>query len=450
MLPRVQHPRDNVEVVPDDLQTTPTDRESKGNLVRQLQLVVLDGPDAGLRKRAEGERVVIGKHESCDVVLHDDTVSRFHCDVTIEGGRAVVRDLESRNGTVLDGVAVATAYARSGSILTLGTTRVRVDLGDDHVVVPRSERSQFGGLVGRSHAMRTAFALLERAAATDATVLLEGETGTGKEAAAEAIHAESTRRNGPLLVIDCGAIPPDLLESELFGHERGAFTGAVGARQGAFEAANGGTIFLDEIGELVADLQPKLLRALEKREVKRVGANHYTPIDVRIIAATNRNLRTEVNAGRFRPDLFFRLAVVTISLPPLREVREDMPLIVSSILERLGTTEEEAKPLRTPDFIDYLSSHAWPGNVRELRNYLERCIALQTRVALAEDTQPKRPLVDARIGLRQAREAWNHACEQVYLEELLRAHNNNVSSAARAAGIDRPYFYRLLWRHKLR
>ena len=429
------------------LATVPTEGSSKGSLVQQLQLVVLDGPDAGLRIRATSDRMRIGKHESCDVVLSDETVSRFHCEVTIEAGRAVVRDLESRNGTVLDGVAIMAGYARSGSVLTLGTTRVRLDLGGDHVLVPLSERSQFGGLVGRSPTMRTAFALLERAAACDTTVLSEGETGTGQEAAAEAIHAESARRDHPMLVIDCGAIPPDLLETELFGHERGAFTGALEARQGAFEAATGGTIFLDEIGELVPDLQPKLLRVLEKREIKRVGANQHIPIDVRIIAATNRDLRAEVNAGRFRPDLFFRLAVLTVPLPPLRAVREDVPLIVNAILDRLGTQDPETEGLRSAEFIEYLASHAWPGNVRELRNYLERCIALRTRVAIAEDT---RPVVDARMGLKEARESWTLAFERMYLKDLLQAHGNNVSAAARAAGVDRAYFYRLLWRHDLR
>src|SRR5262249_6125363 len=173
----------------------------------------------------------------------------------------------------------------------------------DHVKIPLSDRERFGLLVGHSLAMRAAFALLERAAATDATVLLEGETGTGKEAAAESIHREGARRDGPFVVVDCGAIPPDLLESELFGHERGAFTGALSGREGAFEAAGGGTIFLDEVGELAADLQPKLLRALERREVKRVGSNKYVAVDVRVIAATNRNLRAEVNARQFRSDL---------------------------------------------------------------------------------------------------------------------------------------------------
>ena len=423
-------------------------------LVQQFKLVVLGGPDAGQQVVSTGERMVIGKHPSCDLILQDETVSRFHCEISIKG-RAIVKDLDSRNGTILDGVGIAIGYARGGSILTLGETRIRLDLGDDHVTIALSENEQFGGLVGRSTAMREVFTWLERAAATDTTVLLEGETGTGKEAAAEAIHAHSSRREHPFLVIDCGALPMDLLESELFGHERGAFTGALGARQGAFEAANGGTVFLDEIGELSSDLQPKLLRALEKREVKRVGSNHYIPIDVRILAATNRNLRSEVNAARFRSDLFFRLAVVTVHLPPLRDRLDDMDLIVAAILGRLGVADQpEAESLTSANFIDHLCSHAWPGNVRELRNYVERCLTLQTRAPLLDDSAQESPapdaLVSAKMPFKLARDRWNDHCERKYLEELLREHDNNVTSAARAAEIDRPYLYRLLWRHGLR
>jgi transcriptional regulator with PAS, ATPase and Fis domain len=415
--------------------------------------MVTAGPDSGKAATSAGERAVIGTHETADLVLTDRTVSRFHCEITLSEGKAVLRDLGSRNGTLVDGVSVMQAHLRSGSSLTLGRTQVRFDLGTDHVKIPLSTRESFGLMVGRSPAMRAVFAVLERAATSDATVLLEGETGTGKEAAAESIHRESTRRDGPMVVVDCGAIPPDLLESELFGHERGAFTGAVQARQGAFEAASGGTIFLDEIGELSADLQPKLLRALERREVKRVGSNKYEPVDVRVIAATNRNLRAEVNARKFRSDLYYRLAVLEVRLPPLRERGEDIASLVEHILTSLEAADKpEAKLLRTPEFYAELGRHTWPGNVRELRNYVERCLALreQQPIVHGERSAEMGLTVDVSQPLKVARESWTRAFERRYLEEILGRSNGNVTAAARAAGVDRIYFYRLLWRHGLR
>jgi two-component system, NtrC family, response regulator GlrR len=256
---------------------------------------------------------------------------------------------------------------------------------------------RFGRMVGRSLVMRQLFGLLERAAASDATVLIEGETGTGKEVSAVAIHENSPRKSGPFIVVDCGAIPAQLLESELFGYEKGAFTGAVSARMGAFEAANGGTIFLDEIGELSLDLQPKILRALEGRKVKRVGSNTYAPIDVRVIAATNRNLREEVAQKRFRSDLYYRLAVLSVKLPALRERPEDLPALVDEVLTHLGVrSSPSASPIRAPDYIAMLSRYRWPGNVRQLRNYLERRVALGETVAppgadTCRATPPPRP-----------------------------------------------------------
>jgi len=300
--------------------------------------------------------------------------------------------------------------------------------------------------------MRAVFSLLERAAASDATVLLEGETGTGKEAAAESIHRESARRDGPFVVVDCGAIPPDLVESELFGHDQGAFTGAITSREGAFEAASGGTIFLDEIGELGPEMQPKLLRALERREVKRVGSNRYEPVDVRVVAATNRNLRAEVNARKFRSDLYYRLAVLEIRLPPLRERTADLQLLVEHVLTNLRATERpEAASLRTQRFLTDLARHSWPGNIRELRNYVERCLALHEQTPLtpaAEDPGP--PVIDENEPFRVARERWTRTFERRYLERILRSQRDNVTAAARAAGVDRISFYRLLWRHGLR
>ncbi len=314
--------------------------------------------------------------------------------------------------------------------------------------------------------MRQLFDLLERAAASDATVLLEGETGTGKEVSAVSIHESSARSTGPFIVVDCGAIPAQLLESELFGYERGAFTGAVSARTGAFEAANGGTIFLDEIGELSLDLQPKILRALEGRHVKRVGSNNYVPVDVRVIAATNRNLKNEVAAKRFRSDLYYRLAVLNVRLPPLRERIDDLPALVNDALAHLGMSDEAVAPLRTQQFMDTLVHYSWPGNVRQLRNYVERRVALGESISLpgndssmlppplepSDETAERGPELDIEVDqpLKQAREHWNNIFESRYLSALLARHGDNVASAARAAGVNRVHFYRLLWKHGLR
>ena len=421
-------------------------------LVQRFRLRVLEGPDQGASQLSSAARLVVGTHESADLRLGDRTVSRFHCEIAIVEGAATIRDLDSTNGTEVDGVRVLQAWLKPGARITLGQTKLVFELDAEPVSIALSPREKFGLLVGRSPAMRSVFALLERAAASDATVLLEGETGTGKEIATDSIHRESTRAAGPLIVVDCGAIPRELLESELFGHEKGAFTGAVAAREGAFAAATGGTIFLDEIGDLPQDLQPKLLRVLEKREVKPVGANLYKPIDVRVVAATNRDLRAEVNARRFRSDLYYRLAVIEVRLPPLRDRREDLGLLVDNILEQIGVDAQAAAQLKTPEFLQELERHSWPGNVRELRNYLERCHALRdaARLAPAERASETELRVDSTRPLKSERDRWVRLLERQYLEEVLRREGGNVSAAARAAGIDRIHFYRLLWRHGLK
>jgi DNA-binding NtrC family response regulator len=317
-----------------------------------------------------------------------------------------------------------------------------------------SERERFGRMVGRSHAMQSVFDVLGKASHSDATILIEGETGTGKEVSAEAIHRGSRRKDKPFLVVDCGAMPPQLLESELFGHERGSFTGAVAARQGVFEAASGGTVFLDEIGELSIDMQPKILRVLERREVRRVGTNNYVPINVRLVAATNRSLREQVAAQKFRSDLYYRLAVVELKLPPLRERVTDLPVLVEHIMGNLGPIDEQtATVIRSPEFLGALALHSWPGNIRELRNYLERCVALRDfgppNIVESVSATPE-SAVNSGQPLRVARDTWVSSFEKRYLQELLRLHENRVSAAARAAGVDRIYFYRLLWKHGLR
>jgi two-component system response regulator GlrR len=391
-------------------------------------------------------RTVIGADDRADIVLADPSLSRFHCEIEVERGRPVLHDLGSRNGTHVDGVPVLEAPLRDGALLLLGRTQLRFEIGTRNVDVVLSPNDRFGKLVGGSIPMRAAYASLEAAAATDITLLLHGESGTGKDLAAESLHLASARRDGPFVVIDCGAIPGNLLEVELFGHEAGAFTGAAAARAGAFEAANGGTLFLDEIGELALELQPKLLRVLDRREVQRVGSTKRTPIDVRIVAATNRNLKEEVNARRFRSDLYFRLAVLVVRMPPLRDRASDIPALVGAILDHIGDrTSPMARSLESGELLPELLRHAWPGNVRELRNYVERCLAGQL-TELATDE----PAIDITQSLRAVRDRWVQHVERQYLERLLAAHGNNVSAAARVAEVDRVHLHRLLAKHGLR
>jgi DNA-binding NtrC family response regulator len=417
--------------------------------VRRFRLTVVDG-GSSRSVESSSDRCSIGLHPSNDMNLEDPTVSRFHCEILMDDAGARVRDLDSRNGTIVDGVTVKEAFLRSGSLLSVGRVTVRFDTVNESNRLPLSDRVSFEGLRGFSVAMRQAFAMMERAAATDLTVLLEGETGTGKSRAAEAIHRASSRKSGPFLVVDCGAIPANLLESELFGHEKGAFTGASATRLGAFEEAAGGTIFLDEIGELPAELQPKLLRVLESREIRRVGSNLHKKVDVRLIAATNRDLRAEVNQTRFRSDLYFRLAVVRIRMPALRERPDDIPLLVDEILRAAGA---DAPALRSSEFLQTLRASAWPGNVRELRNYLERCLVFQDALP-APDAQPPTGgaagPVDPRLPYAEARRRAIDAFERTYVESLLRLHQGKVSHAAQAADVDRVYLYKLMRRHDLR
>ncbi len=419
--------------------------------VRRFRLTVLEGPDTGLTWESTGEHGAIGQERGNELVLTDPTVSRFHCELEASERGVRIKDLGSLNGVFVDGVQVLDAYLRSGSALRIGRTVLRFEFAHEPNPLKLSEQTRFGALRGESALMRSTFYLMERAAASDVTVLLEGETGTGKSQAARAIHDASGRRNAPFLLLDCGALPASLMESELFGHEKGAFTGAQSRRVGVFEEAQGGTVFLDEIGELPLELQPKLLHLLENREVRRLGSNSYAPVDVRLIAATHRELRAEVNAARFRADLFYRLAVLRLSVPPLRQHLEDLPHIVAELLTSLGASPVLYERFTAPDFVVRLGQLAWPGNVRELRNYLERCVVFDEEVQPSDESRGgelvapidlSRPWADART---RALDAF----ERAYVEALLKAHDGNVTRAASAAGIDRAYLHRLMRRARV-
>ncbi|MER2563161.1 MAG: sigma 54-interacting transcriptional regulator [Myxococcaceae bacterium] len=398
-------------------------------------------------------RCQVGAHAGAEVQLADATVSRFHCEVLIEGQRALVKDLGSTNGTFIDGVRIKEAYLKHGSVLGVGNSKLRFELDEKVSALPVSQEPTFGPLRGNHPSMRQAFMMLEKAAKTDATVLLEGETGTGKSRAAQALHSAGARRDGPFLVVDCGALPPSLLEAELFGHEKGAFTGATSKRLGVFEEAKGGTVFLDEIGELPLELQPRLLRVLEDRVVRRLGQNQWEKVDVRIVAATHRDLRANVNAGTFRSDLYFRLAVVRVTLPSLRDHADDLPDIAKALLKDLGVTERSHPALFAPAFIAQLQQAAWPGNVRELRNHLERCVVFETPEAPGRSEVVTNPGAGAdftRGPLVEARKKAVERFEQEYLTALLERHGGKVSQAAVEADVDRVSLYRLMRKHGLK
>lgn len=405
-----------------------------------LSLVVVDGPDVGKRAPAAGT-VRIGTAPGNDVVLVDPTVSRVHATLSPDGQVARIRDMGSTNGTFVDGVRVRDASILGGSLIRLGGTTLRVEQALEPVRIELAPYDRLGELVGGSPAMRQVYALIERVAPTSSTVLIQGETGTGKELVARAIHERSERRGGRFLAIDCGAIPENLVESELFGHVKGSFSGATSDRVGAFEETDGGTLFFDEVGELTAPMQRKLLRALETREIRRVGENRERKVDVRVIAATHRPLARAANEGRFREDLYFRLAVVTIELPPLRARREDIPLIAQHFLDRLtGGTERVG-----PELAAALLGRSWNGNVRELRNFLER------RVALAATTQAPapppsggspEPWVRFDLPFKEAQARLLEQFEQAYLRTLLERTQGNVTRAAQLGGISRRFLQR--------
>ncbi len=408
--------------------------------LQRLRVEVVDGPDAGMEKMSAGDELAIGTAAGNDLVLTDGAVSRHHCAVAVDARGFLLRDLGSTNGTTLAGYRVREAYLETGAVVVVGETALRFDAMDEDIVEPLAKEHHFGEALGESPAMRRIFAVLARVAPTDATVLLEGETGTGKGVLAEALHGRSLRAAGPFVVLDCAAIPPSLAESELFGHERGAFTGAERARPGVFESARGGTVFLDEVGELSPELQPKLLRALDGRVVSRVGSIRSIPLDVRVIAATNRDLRAEVNRGAFRADLFYRLSTLRISVPPLRQRPEDVPALTARFYAALAPENDPDPPA---ELLAAVMRHAWPGNVRELRSYVERAVLLGSGLDAPQGDGP----YDLTVSFRDAKQVAIARWEQGYVEHLVRVFGGNLSRAAREVHMDRNHLRDLLRRH---
>jgi len=432
-----------------------------GELPDEVVVIVLTGAARGTRVRLD-QRLRIGKASDNDLVLPDDTVSRHHCVIERKAEGIVVRDLGSTNHTRVGRTVIREGAVELGATITVGAVEVglRSERGPRQVMP--SESPRFGEMLGPSLSMRNIFGVLERIAPTDACVLIEGETGTGKDVMARSIHQQSQRKDGPFVVVDCGAVSYSLIESEIFGHERGAFTGAIASRQGAFELASRGTLFLDEVGELPLDVQPKLLRVLESGEFRRVGGNKTLRAETRIVAATKRNLREEVERGKFREDLYFRLSVVPVTVPPLRSRRDDIPALVDRFLELARKRDPSAATISVGrETLAALSAHDWPGNVRELRNVLDRSIYLATAggerdvrlvdlpVSPAPRSGTSPEFVPGR-SYRDERSEFEADFERRYVAWLLARHGGNISAAAREAKMDRKHLYDLARRHGLR
>ncbi|MFH1807462.1 MAG: sigma 54-interacting transcriptional regulator [Pseudomonadota bacterium] len=469
---------------------------------RRCQLTVLTGARKSEVIEIENLPFHVGKGGDNQLVLPDPTVSREHFVLAQDRGSFLIRDLGSTNGTWIDQMRIREAYLRPGALIKAGSVELRFEPLYKPVEVVPSEQTRYGSLVGRSLAMRQIFALLDRVAHTEATVIILGETGTGKGAVAKALHDHSLRKDGPFVVVDCGAIAENLVESELFGHEKGSYTGATSTRRGALEQASGGTLFIDELVDLRLDLQPKLLRALEEREYRRLGSNQPLKFDARIIAASKRDLWSEVQAGNFREDLYFRLAVFTIPLPPLRDRIEDLPLLVQRFADELKV-DDAARARLGRDTLVRLSSHDWPGNIRELRNAVDRVLYFGAEqvdpllgpitagssagpsgvapsivggesrrasapvlpqvpsppprmptpppVAFVPPPAPVEPglVASYELPFKQAKELLLEQFEGEYLRRLLQRCKGQISLAAREAEIDRKHLYNLMKKYDI-
>lgn len=403
------------------------------------------------------EPIVVGSHLDCDISIKDPRISRRHCELRLTERGVILRDLNSKNGTYINKIPIIEAILPLNAAAELGSSVLRLADSGRTTLIPLSPFARFGAAIGASLAMRAVFAKLEKVAHSSETVLLLGESGTGKEVLAKAIHDSSPYKEGRFVVFDCGAVAPNLVEDELFGHEKNAFTGAASARAGVLEQANEGTLFIDELGELPIDLQPKLLRAIESREFRRLGGTQPRSFSARIIAATHRDLQTRIAQNQFRQDLYFRLAVAEIHIPPLRERKDDIPLLVDRFLSL------HTPPRSLQDFpanaIELLCSHHWPGNVRELRNMVARLVlfgeealppASAGRVSQVSSPPSSEPVSFSGLKLGEAREKVLEDFEKRYIAKRLSEHAGNVTRAAEAMGVSRQYLHKLMDRYGLR
>lgn len=421
-------------------------------------ITVENGPDGGKELELDGSapsRLLVGKSSACDLRLDDPEISRRHCALELVGTRLRVVDLGSTNGTFADHVALRDGYLSGGETLRLGSTTLRVERRTKGRNPPVPAGTGFGRMLGSSRAMRRLYPLCRKLADSTVPVLIEGPTGSGKEVLAEALHEEGPLAERPFIVFDCTAVPPSLVESELFGHERGAFTGAAGTRKGVFEQADGGTLFIDEIGDLELSLQAKLLRAVERGEVRRLGGDTWQHVKVRILSATRRDLDQEVQAGRFRDDLFHRLVVARIELPALGARAGDVPLLAAQFWQQAGGFGGPS-----PSLLERWSTCAWPGNVRELKNAVLRAVALGDAELMPENPSaaaaPVPPaekatslgdfigdVIQKSLPLAEARARVVDELERRYVERVLAEHGGAISRAAAASGIARRHFQRI-------
>jgi DNA-binding NtrC family response regulator len=413
------------------------ERESASRLLLdRAELHVVAGPDQGRFIPIGLSSITIGSSSACDLVLHDGAVSSRHARIVVDSRGYVLKDLGSKNGVRISGIQIFEVPILGDTIVQVGASTLQIRALGAQDEVELGAPRQLGQLIARSVKMRAVATTLERLAQSDIAILLEGETGTGKEVAAHAIHLASPRRDGPFVVFDCGAQSSGLLSSERFGHVNGAFTGAIADHPGALQAAEGGTIFLDEIGELPMDLQPLLLRALESKVSRQIGSTKVSSHNIRVVAATNRNLREEVYCGRFREDLLYRLAAATIQLPPLRERREDI-----APLAQLFASEHDAN--LTPELLSLFMAHDWPGNIRELRHMVNRA-------AISSDPDFVAPQIKRTpVSLPEARRLANDDFERDYVEQVLLSAGNNVTRAAAIAGVSRQMLTRLIAKHNV-